>query len=170
MSVIQNDKKTIVIIEDDINFSKVLSALATKSGFNCLLANTGAQGIALVKEHSPCGVILDLGLPDIPGADVLEILKEQPETCDIPVHVISGHNKTKELADKGAAAFHQKPIATQEIRTLLYSLVESSPSQSEQNLIVFDQGDSNSSIDLSFLNETPMKITYVGSLDEYLII
>jgi len=166
MDGIADDNKVVVIIEDDINFSKVLSSLATKSGFKCILANTGAQGISLVKEHLPCGVILDLGLPDLPGADILELLKEQPETSDIPVHVISGHNKTQELTDKGAAAFHQKPIATQEIRTLLYSLVESSPSQSEQHLMLFDQGDSQSPIDLSFLKETSMLVRPVGSLDE----
>lgn len=161
-----SDNKVVVIIEDDINFSKVLATLAKKSGFDCILASTGAQGINLVKEHQPCGVILDLGLPDLPGADILEILKEQPETCDIPVHVISGHNKTTELTDKGAAAFHQKPIATQEIRTLLYSLVEESPNQSEQQLIVYEQGDSNTEIDLKFLDNTPMSITTVQSLDE----
>jgi signal transduction histidine kinase/DNA-binding response OmpR family regulator/HAMP domain-containing protein len=166
MSSITDDNKIIVIIEDDVNFSKVLSSLATKSGFNCVLATTGSQGIAMVKEHNPCGVILDLGLPDLPGADILEILKEHPDTRDIPVHVISGHNKIKELTEKGAAAFHQKPIATQEIRTLLYSLVQSSPSQKTQHLIVFDRGDSKSEIDLSFLAETQMNITYVGSLDE----
>ena len=161
-----SDNKVVVIIEDDINFSKVLATLAKKSGFDCILASTGAQGINLVKEHQPCGVILDLGLPDLPGADILEILKEQPETCDIPVHVISGHNKTTELTEKGAAAFHQKPIATQEIRTLLYSLVEESPNQSEQQLIVYEQGDSNTEIDLKFLDNTPMSITTVQSLDE----
>jgi len=163
---ISDDNKVIVIIEDDINFSKVLSSLATKAGFKCIMANTGAQGISLVKEHQPCGVILDLGLPDLPGADILDILKEQPETSDIPVHVISGHNKTKELTDKGAAAFHQKPIATQEIRTLLYSLVKSSPSQNKQHLMLLDQGDSESHIDLSFLKETSMTVEPVGSLDE----
>ncbi|MCG7532104.1 response regulator [Psychrobium sp. MM17-31] len=161
-----SDNKVVVIIEDDVNFSKVLATLAKKSGFDCVLASTGAQGINLVKEHKPCGVILDLGLPDLPGADILEILKEQPETRDIPVHVISGHNKTKELTDKGAAAFHQKPIATQEIRTLLYSLVKESPSQSEQQLIVFDQGDSNTDIDLAFLDDTTMNVVTVHSLDE----
>ena len=166
MESIKDDDKVIVIIEDDINFSKVLATLATKSGFECVLANTGAQGIEMVKTHNPCGVILDLGLPDLPGADILEMLKEHPQTRDIPVHVISGHNKTKELTDKGAAAFHQKPIATQEIRTLLYSLVKSSPNHSEQNLIVFEQGDSNTPIDLSFLNETSMQITNVNSTDE----
>lgn len=162
----EQDNKVIVIIEDDVNFSKVLASLATKSGFNCVLANTGAQGINLVKEHQPCGVILDLGLPDLPGADVLDILKEQADTRDIPVHVISGHNKTTELTDKGAEAFHQKPIATQDIRTLLYSLVKASPNQKEQHLIVFDQADSNSVMNLSFLDDTVMQLTSVGSLDE----
>lgn len=160
------DNKVVVIIEDDVNFSKVLATLAKKSGFDCVLASTGAQGINLVKEHNPCGVILDLGLPDLPGADILEILKEQPETRDIPVHVISGHNKTNELTDKGAAAFHQKPIATQEIRTLLYSLVKESPDLSEQQLIVFDQGDANTDIDLNFLDDTAMNVITVHSLDE----
>lgn len=161
-----SDNKVVVIIEDDINFSKVLATLAKKSGFDCILASTGAQGVNLVKEHQPCGVILDLGLPDLPGADILEILKEQPDTRDIPVHVISGHNKTTELTDKGAAAFHQKPIATQEIRTLLYSLVKESPNQSEQQLIVYEQGDSNTEIDLKFLDNTAMSIATVQSLDE----
>jgi len=162
----KQDNKVIVIIEDDINFSKVLASLATKSGFDCVLANTGAQGINLVKEHQPCGVILDLGLPDLPGADVLDILKDQTDTCDIPVHVISGHNKTSELTDKGAEAFHQKPIATQDIRTLLYSLVKTSSYQKEQHLLVFDQSNSNSVMNLSFLENTVMKLTSVDSLDE----
>lgn len=166
MANIDDDNKVIVIIEDDVNFSKVLASLATKSGFQCILASTGSQGIHLVKEHQPCGVILDLGLPDLPGGDILEILKEQPETRNIPVHVISGHNKTKEMEDKGAAAFHQKPIATQDIRTLLYSLVQESPHPNEQQLIVFDQGDSGAVMDLSFLHQSTMKVAHVTSFDE----
>ena len=166
MNTIDDNNKIIVIIEDDINFSKVLSSLATKYGFNCVLANTGTQGINLVKEHNPCGVILDLGLPDMSGADILDMMKNHSETRDIPVHIISGHDKTKELTDRGAAAFHQKPVATQEIESLLYSLMKYPENNKQQQLVVFNHNDSNSSIDLSFLTETPIQIINVDSLDE----
>lgn len=161
---IKNDNKIIVIIEDDINFSKVLSSLAKKYGFNCILANTGTKGINLVREYQPCGVILDLGLPDLPGSDVLDLIKKSPDTRDIPVHVISGHDKTKELTERGAAAFHQKPIATQDIKSLLYSLVEYSSNTTKQLVVLNDEG--VSTLDLSFLTDTQMKVSNVNSLQE----
>jgi len=162
-----NTDKFIVIIEDDVGFSKVLAQLARKAGFDCVIGNTGKKGLALIKANKTSGVILDLGLPDMQGDELLDLLKKNDETKDIPVHIISGQYKSKELTDKGAAGFHQKPIDQSDIRKLLSSFIKKTSNKSEQQkIIIFDDSSANAHLDLSFLNHAQVETQAVHSFDE----
>ncbi|NRA59634.1 MAG: response regulator, partial [Psychrobium sp.] len=162
--------KVLVIIEDDIAFAKVLSGIASKSGFKCLLADTAKKGLALVNDYLPCGVILDLGLPDMSGADALDIIKQDPRIKNIPIHIISGHDKTNEMTQKGAAAFHQKPINKQEIDNLLENLIQAPIHHHDgsirQQVMVFEDELSVTDIDFSYLDKQPIDVVRVNTFDE----
>lgn len=83
-------EKCLLIIEDDEKFANTLLELARSKGYKCLIAAEGLIGINLAIKYKPDAVLLDIGLPDIIGWKVVEKLKGNKDTENIPIHVISG--------------------------------------------------------------------------------
>jgi CheY-like chemotaxis protein len=75
----------ILIIDDDEISRYVLSGFLTDSRYRIVEAASGAEGLRLAETHPPSVVFLDLMMPEVSGLDVLERLKSQPKTKDIPV-------------------------------------------------------------------------------------
>ena len=102
----------ILIIEDEPNIRELLTDLLTDAGCEILLAADGPSGLQEAILGSPDVIVLDLGLPLMDGFEVLEQLKKQPATRDIPVLVVSAHaqqqHKQRALAS-GASDFIIKP-------------------------------------------------------------
>ncbi|MCP4273442.1 MAG: response regulator, partial [Gammaproteobacteria bacterium] len=63
--------KSILIIDDDENTAKILRDFVRDDGYKCLVAGDGRSGILLAQEYDPSGILLDVGLPDIDGLQVL---------------------------------------------------------------------------------------------------
>lgn len=105
------NEKVIMIIEDDKSFAKVLLDMSAAKGFKCIAAEDGFSGLQLIKKYMPSAVLLDLGLPDIAGLKLLELLKHDSETRHIPVHIITGKEDRQASLDKGAVGFLTKPIS-----------------------------------------------------------
>jgi CheY-like chemotaxis protein len=103
--------KSLLIIEDDPKFAKILSDFAHPRGFKCLIAGAGQTGLALVKEYRPEAIILDLNLPDLSGWEVLERLKHDPGTRHIPVHIMSVDEEVLDAYRKGAIGYLTKPVS-----------------------------------------------------------
>lgn len=77
------------------------------------LAASGREGLSLATEHPPCAVLLDLGLPDLPGLEVLARLRAHPATCDVPVAIVSATDDVRDWERAralGASAFWRKPL------------------------------------------------------------
>jgi len=83
------DKKTILIVEDDKFLRDLIVQKLTREGFNTIEAVDGEQGIEKIKEEKPDLVLLDLILPGIDGFDVLVKIKEDPVLAEIPVVILS---------------------------------------------------------------------------------
>ncbi|MCF8130277.1 MAG: response regulator [Deltaproteobacteria bacterium] len=116
---IKEGDRSLLIIEDDARFVKILADHARKKDFKCLVAGDGKSGLELATAYKPSAIILDLGLPDIDGTTVLDALKYGLETRHIPVHVMSGREKTSDIMQKGAIGFLTKPIDAVDIRKTL---------------------------------------------------
>ena len=82
-------KKKILYIEDEPALQRALSAMLVREGFETLQALDGETGIRIAKEKKPDIVLLDLVLPRMNGFAVLQALKGDPETKDIPVLVLT---------------------------------------------------------------------------------
>lgn len=117
----RNDS-TILIIEDDVKFAGLLAKTCRDKGFLCLCSATGEEGVQLAQEFLPKGIILDISLPGMNGWDVLESLKNSAETRHIPVHIISGLEKTMEAFNKGAIGFLTKPVTKQKLESVIDEL------------------------------------------------
>ncbi|WP_141290220.1 response regulator, partial [Ideonella azotifigens] len=90
-------------------FAATLRTLVEELGFDCVVANTGEQALTLARELRPSGVLLDVGLPDVSGLSVLERLKRDPGTRHIPVHVVSGLERSHAAMTMGAIGHLVKP-------------------------------------------------------------
>ncbi|MFQ5427649.1 MAG: response regulator [Thermodesulfobacteriota bacterium] len=112
---ISGDDKSVLIIEDDPRFTKILIELAREKGFKGIVAGEGKTGLHLAEYYRPSAIILDIGLPDIEGREVLKKLKGNPRTLHIPVHVISAMDISGDVLEKGAAWFISKPASLEEL-------------------------------------------------------
>ncbi|MGC2165245.1 MAG: response regulator, partial [Gallionella sp.] len=112
------EDRSILIIEDDQVFAKILLEHARSFGFKALVACDGKSGLALAHEHRPDAITLDLRLPDLDGSVVLERLKNDPETRHIPVQIISADalpDRTLPRMRRGAFAVLAKPVQLHEL-------------------------------------------------------
>ena len=100
----------VLIVEDDPRFSSILLTLVRDSGFKGVATAEGAAAVTLARRFSPDAIMLDIGLPDMDGLALLDLLKRQPETRHIPVHVISADDQAGLGMSLGAYGFTSKPV------------------------------------------------------------
>jgi PAS domain S-box-containing protein len=110
-------------IEDNLsNLTLIERILAQRAGVEVVAAMHGRLGLELAREHHPVLVLLDLHLPDMSGEQVLQRLRDDPETASIPVVIISADatpGQTQRLLSAGASAYLTKPIEVRELLRLL---------------------------------------------------
>jgi CheY-like chemotaxis protein len=107
---LRDGDKTILIIEDDGAFAKVLLDIARDKGYKGILAHQGNTGLSLARYYRPDAIILDMKLPVLDGSEVLKLLKNDPELRHIPVQIMSGYDRRKEGLELGAFDFIRKPL------------------------------------------------------------
>lgn len=109
-----NDK-TVLIIEDDKSIQNFLRISLKANGYKAVIAEDGQMGISLFLSNNPDIILLDLGLPDIDGTEVLAAIRQ---SSDLPIIIISarGQEKEKVLAlDLGADDYITKPFSIGEL-------------------------------------------------------
>jgi CheY-like chemotaxis protein len=104
--------RVLLIIEDDVNFARILRDTGRQKGFKTLVALSGEIGLAMVRHYLPDAVTLDLQLPVLDGWTVLDQMKRDPETRHIPVEVISVADRNQGSV-VGAIAYLQKPVSAE---------------------------------------------------------
>ncbi|GAO41876.1 response regulator [Flavihumibacter petaseus] len=107
--------RVIVIIEDDVAFARALLDYTRKKGYKGVVAVRGDEGIDLVNQLRPAGVLLDIELPVKSGWEVMDDLKRNPDTRHIPVHVMSSHEVRNKSISQGAVNFLNKPVDLQQM-------------------------------------------------------
>jgi len=103
---------TILIIDDDDSQVEVLSIHLSLLGYTVLSSTHGENGVSLAREKRPNLILLDLRLPDTSGFDVCEQLSDEPQTCGIPVIIVSGmehSNIVRQARAAGSQYFVRKP-------------------------------------------------------------
>ncbi len=100
----------VLIVEDDPRFASILLSLVHEGGFKGVVTGEGAAAPALARRFSPDAIMLDIGLPDMDGLALLDLLKRTPETRHIPVHVISADDQKGLGLSMGAFGFTHKPV------------------------------------------------------------
>ena len=109
------DKESILIIDDEIQIRRLLEISLSANGYNTILASDGKEGIISAATHRPSAIILDLGLPDMDGLDLLIKLREWYAK---PIIVLSVRNAEADIItalDKGANDYLTKPFRSGEL-------------------------------------------------------
>ena len=110
-----NTRASIIIIEDEKNICNFIETVLTPQNYQVTCAYTGTDGLKLINTHKPDVVLLDLGLPDMDG---LEIIQEVRAYSSVPIIVISARTmeRSKVAAlDMGADDYLTKPFGTAEL-------------------------------------------------------
>jgi len=111
-----SDKRTILIIEDEHTISNFICRALNANDYKSIPAASGKEGLSLFFSHSPDMVLLDLGLPDMDGLDVLAQLRDLPR--EVPVIIISARDRESEKVkalDMGAEDYVVKPFGVSEL-------------------------------------------------------
>lgn len=108
-------KPEVVVIDDEVQIRRLLRFTLEEANFGVREAETGQTGLSEIAHRRPDAVILDLGLPDMPG---LEVLRRLREWTPVPVLILSvfGQEKSKiEALDAGADDYLTKPFGSGEL-------------------------------------------------------
>jgi tubulin-specific chaperone A len=92
---------TILVVEDELRIRQFVVTNLRVRGYSVLEAGSAEDGLALLDEHRPAGMILDLKLPGMSGIDLLEKLTDRPSEEHIPVIVMSAYPANKPIEDIG---------------------------------------------------------------------
>jgi HAMP domain-containing protein/signal transduction histidine kinase/DNA-binding response OmpR family regulator len=113
----------VLIVEDDPTFAAILLDLARESGLKGVVSTAGAGTLAMARKLKPNAITLDLGLSDIDGFVLLDLLKHDPETRDLPIHVISGADRRDAAKSLGAVGVTEKPANQDELSEVFRNLL-----------------------------------------------
>ncbi len=116
-------RPALLIVDDEPGFARTLAKRLRLRGYECVVANDGMSALLLQRIRSFAGVLLDLRLPDVRGAEVLRRMREREP--DQPVIIMTAHGTDRderECVELGAGAFLAKPVDLDQIVSLLSQL------------------------------------------------
>lgn len=111
---------TVLIVEDSEESAALLSELVEREGFQAAVFGTAAEALAARERLKPVAVLLDWGLPDIPGLEVCRVIRGHDEA--VPILFVSGRDDEASIArglDAGADDYVAKPIRPGELMARL---------------------------------------------------
>jgi len=155
-------ERKVLIIEDDPDFARILYDLAHEANYRALVAFTAEEGLQLAQEHQPQAVMLDIRLPDRSGLSVLQVLKDNPQTRHIPVHVISATDSGEAALHLGAIGYVRKPAERNQLLAIFDRLERRFTQKIKHILLVEDDARQRDSM-VKLIEDEDIAITPVAS-------
>jgi len=167
---VQDDRKTLsstqetfLIIEDDENFASILREKIKDRGECALIALSAKDGLDLAQQYNIKGVLLDLGLPDMDGLDVLKVFKTNDSLRKVPVYIISGGDKEKITKNNGALGYEQKPISSNVISSIL-DKINTFNEKTVKDLLIVEDNEVYRNALIEFLGNDSLNIKGISSV------
>jgi CheY-like chemotaxis protein/CHASE3 domain sensor protein len=164
---LQPGQVTILVIEDDATFVRILVDLIHRKGYRALVAMDGESGLRLAREYHPSGILLDVSLPVMDGWTVLDRLKVEQATRAIPVHFVSVNDAGRRGMERGAIGFLTKPVSRESIGGALDRLLQFGEGKQRRLLVVEDDAASRKAIRTA-LRAHHVEVDEAGSAEDAL--
>ena len=111
-------RRVILVADDDEDILTLVTAVLTRSGHEVIPARNGTEALAAARDRHPDLAVLDVAMPELDGLEVLERLRGDPDTRDLPVVLLSARVQEDDVARgfaTGANAYVRKPFTPQEL-------------------------------------------------------
>lgn len=121
------EPKTILVCDDDPLLVDLLEYRLSSRGYAVAVARDGGEALAWLKGHRPDAVILDAMMPVIDGYEVLRHIRENSETADVPVIMLTARKQERDIVgalELGANDYIVKPFIPEELTARLSRLLE----------------------------------------------
>jgi CheY-like chemotaxis protein len=150
--------RSILIIEDDPNFAKLLMERVRERGFAALVAHDGNTGIELAERYLPSAILLDVMLPGVDGWGVMQRLTDDVRIRHIPVHFITCQEEKQKAMAMGAIGFVTKPVTAEQLDEV-FSAVEGAVFRTLRKLLIVEDDKAQASALVALLEEREIAIT-----------
>ncbi|MDP9279726.1 MAG: HAMP domain-containing protein [Gemmatimonadota bacterium] len=164
---IEEGDRTVLVIENDQNFAKVLLDMARDKGYKGVVELDGEAGLQAAREIRPDAITLDIDMPGMDGLEVLDRLKRDPETRHVPVHIISGVEEKRAGLNAGAIAFLAKPVS-KEALDAAFARISAFIDTVPKSLLVVEDNETQRQSIVELIAHDDVDITAVGSAEEAL--
>ena len=132
---------TVLVVDDEPQIHRFLTPALTAAGYTSLRAETGDEALRLAASRVPDTILLDLGLPDMDGQDVLTKLREFTDT---PIIILSARDREAEkilALDSGADDYVEKPFALGELLARIRTVIRRQQQRSHNSNLALTVGD-----------------------------
>ena len=158
------NKYKILFVEDDKSIRNFISALLESNGYQALLSTNCGEAKMLYQSHTPDLVVLDLGLPDRDGSELLKYIRQKELTPVIVLSARSDEDEKVKLLDMGANDYITKPFGTSEFLARVRTVLRNNRFSAEEGRLPGGKFTSGSlTIDYDarrvFVSETEIKLT-----------
>ncbi|WBS02770.1 response regulator [Pseudoduganella sp. SL102] len=160
-------ERRLLVIEDEPAFARILYDLAHEMDYRCLVAFAADEGLQMAEQYQPTAILLDIRLPDRSGLSVLQLLKDNPRTRHIPVHVVSASDAGEAALHMGAVGFALKPTTREELREVFARLEQKFTQKIKRILLVEDDARQRDSV-VQLISDEDIEIEAVASGEEAL--
>ncbi|UOD33078.1 response regulator [Massilia violaceinigra] len=154
--------RSVLVIEDDAAFARILFDLAHEMHYRCLVAHSAADGLQAANDFLPDAILLDLGLPDGSGLDLLQKLKDNPRARHIPVHIVSANDRAEAAMQLGAIGYVIKPATRDRLKQVFQTLEGKFTQKMKRVLLVEDDERQRESV-VHLIDDADVEITAVAT-------
>ena len=110
-----NIRDKVLVVEDEKSISGFIRAILSSNGYDVIIARSGSEAFSMISSHCPDLVVLDLGLPDMDGMQIIETVRQWTQ---LPIIVVSARSYERDKVsalDKGADDYITKPFGAAEL-------------------------------------------------------
>lgn len=132
-----NAQKDVLVIDDEVQIRRLLRLTLEAAGHAVREADTGRGGLDEIVRRAPDAVVLDMGLPDLGGLDVLRQLREWSRVPVLVLTVLAEEADKIAALDAGADDYLTKPFGSGELAARLRAILRRAPTEAELSTIVF---------------------------------
>ncbi|HMH23493.1 MAG TPA: HAMP domain-containing protein [Puia sp.] len=161
-SNIQPNDKIVLIVEDDLRFSKIIIEKAHHYDLKAIVATNYIEVFDFINRFMPMAITLDVKLPDTSGWKVLDLLRNDLNYRHIPIHLISGEENNILALRRGARSFLLKPLDDESLNELFEDIIAFNNKVTKKILVVEDNELDSSQISKMLIGDN-MEVTIAAT-------